>query len=437
MSEREERASFSHPPCVLLVIFLLLISLVPSTACAEQYRFLRSIGVRGKGTGQLDYPAGIAIDRVTDIHVTDWRNNRVMKFSSNGRFLAQYEITSKLFTRLKGPVGIAIDSNQEPFVVDQYNNKIKRFDLKGVFISQFGKKGDKPGELNEPRGIAIDNDDNIYVSDYENSRVQKFKNTGDFLYEIRYKDIESKAYGKPRGIACDRLGSLYVIYSELARVVVFDNKGNFILEFGPRGDDAKDFSEPRYIAIDALGYIYITDYVKNCTFKFTSTFEFVARIGEGSGAPVQPEGVALDSFGNVYVCSSRSDCVKVYEASEQIKHLNLANNFYLQGKYEDAIGEYKQVLTFAGDDAEAKNALVNAYYRLGQDMLKKGMGDSARSAFEEMLKYDPLNQYAIREIQVLSGARGESVNRRKQTMILVVVVLLAVLVSVLMTLRRA
>ena len=83
-------------------------------------------------------------------------------------------------------------------------------------------------------------------------------------------------------------------------------------------------------------------------------------IGDEKGGLASPEGLVVDDVGNVYVCSSRHDCVKVYEASEQIKHLNLATACYRDNRYAEAIAEYQQVLRFSGDDDEVVSAMTEA-----------------------------------------------------------------------------
>ncbi|HZA23301.1 MAG TPA: 6-bladed beta-propeller, partial [Dehalococcoidia bacterium] len=78
-------------------------------------------------------PWGIAIDRQGDVYITDWRNDRVQKFTSDGRF-----------------------------------------------IMAFGRSGTGEGEFNRPNGITVDADGDIYVCDWMNDRVQVFDSQGNY-----------------------------------------------------------------------------------------------------------------------------------------------------------------------------------------------------------------------------------------------------------------
>ncbi|MEQ8173097.1 MAG: hypothetical protein ABRQ38_29705, partial [Candidatus Eremiobacterota bacterium] len=55
------------------------------------------------------------------------------------------------------------------------NNRVQKFTPQGKFVTQFGTKGSEEGELECPEGIALDKDGNVYVVDKTNNRVQKFK----------------------------------------------------------------------------------------------------------------------------------------------------------------------------------------------------------------------------------------------------------------------
>ena len=48
---------------------------------------LRSFGSRGSGRGQFYEPRGVAVDNDGNIYVTDTRNHRIQKFTSDGTFI--------------------------------------------------------------------------------------------------------------------------------------------------------------------------------------------------------------------------------------------------------------------------------------------------------------------------------------------------------------
>ena len=56
----------------------------------------------------------------------------------------------------KSPRDIAIDSQGLVYVADCNNNRIQRFTPNGKFVAQFGSKGSGPGQLISPCSITID-----------------------------------------------------------------------------------------------------------------------------------------------------------------------------------------------------------------------------------------------------------------------------------------
>src|SRR5215813_6478927 len=79
---------------LLLIFFLnstVLLNLKTITAYGEEsYRFVRSWGGEGTKNGQFILPHSLAIDKSGNVYVTDTGNNRVEKFSSDGRFISEW-----------------------------------------------------------------------------------------------------------------------------------------------------------------------------------------------------------------------------------------------------------------------------------------------------------------------------------------------------------
>jgi len=67
------------------------------------------------------------------------------------------------------------------YVADSWNNRIQKFTKDGRFLSAWGSYGSGDGQFNYPRGIAIDTDGLVYVADSWNNRIQKFTKDGQFL----------------------------------------------------------------------------------------------------------------------------------------------------------------------------------------------------------------------------------------------------------------
>lgn len=129
---------------------------------------LGKAGVAGSGPDVFDQPSGIAIGANGDIFVTDGhgKNDRVLKFSKDGRFIKSWGRHGSGPGEFDQPHDISIGGSQgRVFVADRSNSRVQIFDQDGTFIAawtQFGR----------PSAVFVSNDDTLYVSDStSNSRV--------------------------------------------------------------------------------------------------------------------------------------------------------------------------------------------------------------------------------------------------------------------------
>ena len=125
--------------------------------------------------GQLQNPAGIAVDSTGNVYVVDADNQNVKKFDDNGKFITKWGSLGTSRGQFENPVGIAVDSDDFVYVTDIGTHDIQKFTSNGTFITAFGSQGTESGFFNVPYGIAIDpNAHNIYVADSRNNRIQVF-----------------------------------------------------------------------------------------------------------------------------------------------------------------------------------------------------------------------------------------------------------------------
>lgn len=121
-------------------------------------------GVAGSDQYHFRSPSAVVVGANGDIFVADGHeangNNRVMKYSSDGRFIKSWGKTGYGPGEFRTLHGLAIDMRGRLFVADRSNNRLQLFDQEGTFLAiwtQFGC----------PSGIAFDTQDQIYVADSE------------------------------------------------------------------------------------------------------------------------------------------------------------------------------------------------------------------------------------------------------------------------------
>lgn len=139
----------------------------------SQYQYsgeIRSPRTEGLGFAGL---GGIASGPGGNFYATS-TDDKVLEFSSIGRFENFVGSGGTEDGRFDGPAGIAADSMGDFYVADAGNHRIQKFDRYGNFLLSWGGAGTGPGRFGEPSGLAIDSLGNIYVTDKENNDIQKF-----------------------------------------------------------------------------------------------------------------------------------------------------------------------------------------------------------------------------------------------------------------------
>ena len=178
---------------------------------------LGKAGVAGNGPDAFDQPTDVAVARNGDIFVTDGhgKNDRVVKFSKDGRFIKSWGHTGKAPGEFNQPHTIAIDSQGRVFVGDRSNSRLQIFDQEGTFIAawtQFGR----------PSGIHIAPDDTLYVTDSQtNARTNPGKKRGIFIGSAKTGEVtgfipdpevaqqDGSTISGASGIAADAAGNVY------------------------------------------------------------------------------------------------------------------------------------------------------------------------------------------------------------------------------------
>jgi len=123
---------------------------------------------------------------------------------------------------------MAFDADDNLYVVDSLNNRVQKFTKEGKFITKWGTAGSGAGEFNMPWGIDVDAAGDVYVTDWRNDRVQKFTADGRFLMQFGTSGSGDGEFNRPTGIAVDQAGVIYVADWHNDRLQVFDADGSFI-----------------------------------------------------------------------------------------------------------------------------------------------------------------------------------------------------------------
>ena len=136
---------------------------------------IRTVGQRGTGRCEFNFPTYIWIDSSGIIYIVDSMNFRIQVLSSKGDYITAFGQQGNATGYFARPRGIATDSKGNIYVVDALFNVVQIFDIKGNLLYYFGSQGSGNYQFWMPSGIFIDKKDYIYISDSYNGRVQIFQ----------------------------------------------------------------------------------------------------------------------------------------------------------------------------------------------------------------------------------------------------------------------
>ena len=171
------------------------------------------------GQGMLIFPHGGTVDRDGNLWMTDagsaaGKGHQAIKFSPDGKVLltlGKAGVSGSGPDLFDQPTDVVEAPNGDLFVTDSHrngkNNRVMHFTRDGKFIKEWGTKGTGRGELSEPHTIAMDSRGRLFVGDRENNRIVIYDQAGQVLDEWRQ-------FGRPSGIVITRDDTMYVADSE-------------------------------------------------------------------------------------------------------------------------------------------------------------------------------------------------------------------------------
>jgi uncharacterized protein (TIGR03663 family) len=232
------------------------------------------IGSEGNAPGQFREPWSVAVDGKGFIYVADTWNHRIQKFDSGGEFVTQWgtfgDTSGDLgdSNSLYGPRDVRVDAEGNVLVSDTGNKRILKFSSDGKFLTQFGGAGSLNGQFREPVGIAIDGNGNLLVADTWNQRIQKFDPLFNPAGAWEVLGWESEGVVNKPYVAVDSQGNVYATAPEYHRVVKFNAAGKVQAVWGQYGSDSGSLNMPVGIAVDSSNNVYVADSANHRVLKF-------------------------------------------------------------------------------------------------------------------------------------------------------------------------
>ena len=100
----------------------------PDSHCIKVFdaagNYVRDIGRRGPGHGQLNNPNGVAIDKFNNLVVADWGNHRLQIFTPEGEFVSAIGGKGTELGQFSYPPGVAVSREGQLYVTDSANHRV-------------------------------------------------------------------------------------------------------------------------------------------------------------------------------------------------------------------------------------------------------------------------------------------------------------------------
>lgn len=133
-----------------------------------------SIGTRGTGDGEFNFPVALATDADGNLFVIDSMNSRLQIFAPDGSYLDQFGTLSTTFGGFVRPKDVAIDDRGFIYVTDAAFNNIQIFSPELDLLTFVGQGGTELDSFNLPTGVKVRGDE-IAVVDQIRGRVVVFR----------------------------------------------------------------------------------------------------------------------------------------------------------------------------------------------------------------------------------------------------------------------
>jgi len=300
-------------------------------------------------------PIEVTRDAAGDLYISEFERVRsvtaatgiINTVAGDGTFGFGGDGGSALMAVLNTPTGLALN-NGSLYISDTNNQRVRQV-ASGSIATVAGNGtpgylGDSgpalSARLSSPTGLAFDPAGNLYIADSKNNNVRSV-NPSEVI--TTFAGIGTCGFGAegdpaaltplcgPQSAVVDLAGNTYIADTQNNRVIMVDSAGNIqiVAGNGTAGDAGAGNSawgelyEPQGVALDSAGNLYIAD-TQNHRIRMLAPGGAISTIagtgnagfsGDGGAAAAAelnaPSQVAVDTSGNVYIADTLNHRVRL------------------------------------------------------------------------------------------------------------------------------
>ncbi len=318
---------------------------------------------------ELSSPSGTTLDGAGNLYIVDQNNERIRKVSAvtgiittlagTGAYGYNGDNIAATSAELYLPSGVAVDGAGNLYIADQENCRIRKVNSATGIITTVagsgacGYNGDNiaatTAQLYFPDSVVLDGAGNMYIAEFTGSRIRKVNAATGIITTVAgnggrgYNGDNILATGAnlnyPNAAVVDAAGNILIADTNNNRIRKVNATTGIITTVagtgtaGYNGDNiaatAAQLHDPEGVAVDAAGNLYIVDYMNqrirqvNGSTGIITTVAGNGNIGyAGDNGPATsaeldfPYGVAVDSAGNMFIVDSSNNRVRKVDVSD-------------------------------------------------------------------------------------------------------------------------
>lgn len=310
---------------------------------------------------ELDEPEGLALDGSGNLYIADADNNLIREVSSGTISTVAGTPFSTGYSGDNGPAttalldypeGVVVDGNGNIYIADTQNNVIRMvaaatgggytagdiYTVAGNYTAGAGYSGDggaaTSATLDWPETVAVDSYNNVYIADTDNNAIRELNVSTGIISTVAGTGAEgytgdgglaTKAeLNYPNGVTLDSTGDLFIADSEnfvlrevsAATADISTIAGNGFFSYSGDGGPAAlaQLDEPLGMALDSYGNVYIADSDNDVIREINVTTGNISTVAgngiygqTGNSGPATsaelayPVAVAVDNSGDIFI----------------------------------------------------------------------------------------------------------------------------------------